>query len=106
MPDVNFTAISAMVLILMAFSTRKSPSEAARRGRIVLLVVLAIFIGVSYYLSTYVSAQASTAWSIGFWIIMAAWGVSLRDRGLILIGLFFAILYAVVGFGLPLLLRR
>jgi hypothetical protein len=94
-----------MVLILMAFSTRKSPSEATRRGRMILLVVLAAFVGVSYYLSAYVSPLASLVWSIAFWLVLVAWGVSIRDRGLVLIGLFFAALYAVVGFGLPLLRR-
>ena len=94
-----------MVLILVAFSTRKSPSEAARRGRMLLLVVMALFVGGSYYLNIYVSRDAGTLWSIGFWFILAAWGFSIRDRGLMLIGLFFAALYAIVGFGVPLYLR-
>ena len=63
------------------------------------------FVGVSYYLSAYVSPLASLVWSIAFWLVLVAWGVSIRDRGLVLIGLFFAALYAVVGFGLPLLRR-
>ena len=106
--DPSFTAIGAMVILLLAFSARKgkAPTEEARRGRILLLGAMAAFIGISYYLNTYVSTQAGNLWSVVFWVLLAAWGYSLRDRGLVLIGLFFALLYLAVGFGLPLLARR
>ena len=104
--DPNFTAISAMVLVLLALGTRKAPTEQARRGRIVLLVFMAAFVGVSYYLSTYVSEPTASLWSIGFWIFLAAWGYSLRDRGLMMIGLVFALLYVAVSFAMPFLLQR
>lgn len=104
--DSTFTAIAAMLIVLMALSTRKASSERVRRGRLVLLAFMAAFVGVSYYLSAYVSATAASLWSIGFWIFLAAWGYSLRDRGLVVIGVAFAALYFVVSFAMPLLLQR
>ena len=105
MSDGSFTAISAMVLLLLAIGARKTPTAEARRGRVILLAVLALFVGVSYYLSAYVSAAASNVWAVLFWILLAGWGFSIRDRGLLFIALFFALFYFAVGIAMPLLLR-
>jgi hypothetical protein len=104
--DANIAAISATVLLLLAFSTRRAPSEQARRGRLLLLGWLAVFVGVSYYLGANASRAAANAWSVLFWLLLAGWGASLRDRGLVVIGLVFAALYFAVSFLMPLLLAR
>jgi hypothetical protein len=106
MGDANVAAISATVLLLMAYSTRKAPSEQARRGRLLLLGWLAVFVGVSYYLGAYGSRVAANAWSVVFWLLLAGWGATLRDRGLVVIGLVFALLYFAIGFLMPALLAR
>ncbi len=104
MTDSSFTAISAMVLLLIALSTRRAPTAAGRQGRTTLLVVLAIFVGGSYFLNNYVSAIVSSLWAVGFWTVLAVWGLRMGDRGMTIIGAIFAVLYFAVGVLMPLLM--
>lgn len=105
MTDNSFTAISAMVLVLVAISARRGSNEQARRGRMLLLVALALFVGGTFYLNTYASRTLGSLWAVVFWIALAGWGFSIRDRGLIIIGIGFAILYFSVGILMPMLIR-
>jgi hypothetical protein len=104
MTDGSFTAISLMVLVLVALGVRKAPTEQARRGRILLLAVMGLFVAGSYYLNMYVSRPAGALWAVGFWVVLAVWGYRLGDRGLVIIGAVFAVLYLLVGFAMPLMM--